>query len=87
MIPSIWATIPLILRERGITEEWSALHHLLQRHVTKLLIIISRHTVVCRAAKKAGDHTMSIFTGRKKTAFSLMHSFMAPSPKHTIFAL
>ena len=48
---------------------------------------ISRHTVVCRAAKKAGDHTVSIFTGRKKTAFSRMHSSTAPSPKHTIFAL
>ena len=46
---------------------------------------ISRHSsVVC--GKKAGDHTMSIFTG-KKTAFSCVHSSMAPSPKHTIFAL
>ena len=49
--------------------------------------ITSRHTVVCRAAKKAGDHTVSIFTGRKKTAFLCMHSSMAPSLKHTIFAL
>ena len=32
---------------------------------------------MCRAAKKAGDHTVSIFTGRKKTAFSRMHSSMA----------
>ena len=40
---------------------------------------ISRHRVVCRAAKKASDHTMSILTGRKKTAFSCVHSSMAPS--------
>ena len=31
---------------------------------------LSKHTVVCRAAKKTGNHTVSIFTGRKKTAFS-----------------
>ena len=49
-----------------------------------LLLLLSRHTVVCRAAKKAGDHTVSIFTGRKKTAFSCVHTSMAPSPKHTI---
>ena len=62
---------------------------LLECFVTSLLIIIviSRHMVVCHVAKKAGDHTMSIFTGRKKTAFSCMHSSMAPSPKHTVFAL
>ena len=33
MIPSIWATIPLTLRERGVTEGWSALLQFLQRHV------------------------------------------------------
>ena len=53
------------------------------RHAANML---SRHTV-CHAAKKAGDHTMNIFKGRKKTAFSCMHSSMAPTPKHTIFAL
>ena len=32
MIPSIWATISLTLRLRGVTEGWSALCHLFQRH-------------------------------------------------------
>ena len=32
MIPSIWATIPLTLRLRGVTEAWSAPCHLFQRH-------------------------------------------------------
>ena len=32
MIPSIWATVLLTLRLRGVTEGWSALCHLFQRH-------------------------------------------------------
>ena len=44
----------------------------------KPLCAISRHTVVCRAAKKAGDHTVSIFTGRKKK--QLPHACIAPWP-------
>jgi len=32
IISSIWAAIPLILRERGIVEGWSAICHLLQRY-------------------------------------------------------
>ena len=43
----------------------------------EILIVGSRHTVVCRAAKKAGDHTVSIFTGRKKQLF---HACIAPWP-------
>ena len=45
------------------------------------------HTVVCCVAKKASNYTVSILTGRKKTALSYVHSSMGPSPKHTIFAL
>ena len=52
-----------------------------------LYIYISRHMAVCRAAKKAGNRNVSIFTGRKKTAFLCVHTSMFPSPKHTIFAL
>ena len=33
MIPIIWSTIPLTLRERGTTEGWSAICHHLQRHL------------------------------------------------------
>ena len=32
MIATIWAIIPLPLRERGTTEGWSAVRCLLQRH-------------------------------------------------------
>ena len=32
--------------------------------------------VACHAAKKASNHTVSILTGRKKTAFSYVHSSM-----------
>ena len=53
-------------------------------NTTAIRPITSRHTVVCCAAKKAGDYTVSILTGRKKIAFSCVHSSMAPSPKHTI---
>ena len=51
------------------------------------VLLESRHMVVCRVAKKASDHTVIILTGRNKTAFSRMHSSIARSPKHTIFAL
>ena len=50
-------------------------------------IKISRHTVMCHVTKKAGDHILSILTEIKETAFLCMHSSMAPSLKHTIFAL
>ena len=41
-------------------------------------------SVSCGHARKPVNHNVSILTGRKKTA---LHSSMAPSPKHTIFAL
>ena len=46
--------------------------------------VTSRHMIVCRVAKKSNDHTVSILTGRKKTAFSCVHSSMAFSP-NTLF--
>ena len=42
-----------------------------------LICCKSRHTIVCCAAKKASDYTVSILTGRKKTAF---HACIAPWP-------
>ena len=69
----------------------SKLHNELLITCTHILMLrmlaISRHTVVCHAAKKPVHHTVSILTGKKKTTFSPVHSSMALSPKHTIFAL
>ena len=46
------------------------------------LPLLSRHIVVCCVAKKAGRE----YIDRKiENSFSRMHSFMAPSVKHTIF--
>ena len=48
--------------------------------------IISRHTVVCRAAQEAGVPPVSILTGRKKTQFSHLCSSVIPYPIGTKFA-
>ena len=48
--------------------------------------ILSRHTVVCRAAQEAGMPPVSILTGRKKTQFSHLCSSVIPYPIGTIFA-
>ena len=46
----------------------------------------SRHMVVCRAAQEAGVPPVSILTGRKKTQFSHLCSFVIPYPIGTNFA-
>ena len=48
--------------------------------------MISRHTVVCRAAQEAGVPPVSILTGRKKTQFSHLCSSVIPYPIGTKFA-
>ena len=47
---------------------------------------ISRHTVVCRAAQEAGVPPVSILTGRKKTQFSHLCTFVITYPIGTKFA-
>ena len=34
---TVWSIIPLVLRERGAVEGWSAVRHFLQRHLLKLM--------------------------------------------------
>ena len=51
-----------------------------------MVVIISRHTVVCRAAQEAGVPPVSILTGRKKTQFSHLCSSVIPYPIGTTFA-
>ena len=48
--------------------------------------IISRHTVVCRAAQEAGVPPVSILTGRKKMQFSHLCSSVIPYSIGTQFA-
>ena len=50
------------------------------------LLLVSRHTVVCRAAQEAGVPSVSILTGRKKTQFSHLCSSVIPHPIGTKFA-
>ena len=51
-----------------------------------LAAVVSRHTVVCRAAQEAGVPPVSILTGRKKTQFSHLCSSVIPYPIGTKFA-
>ena len=32
VIPLIWASLPLTLRQRGAAEGWTTVRHMLQRH-------------------------------------------------------
>ena len=48
--------------------------------------LVSRHTVVCRAAQEVGVPPMSILTGRKKTQFSHLCSSVIPYLIGTKFA-
>ena len=48
--------------------------------------VLSRHTVVCRAAQEAGVPPVSILIGRKKTQFSHLCSSVIPYPIGTKFA-
>ena len=49
-------------------------------------LILSRHTVVCRAAQEGGVPPGSILTGRKKTQFLHLCSSVIPYPIGTKFA-
>ena len=51
-----------------------------------ILLCISRHMVVCRAAQEAGVPPVSILTGRKKTRFSHLCSSVIPYPIGIKFA-
>ena len=57
-----------------------------QYPVSAFFKFISRHTVVCRTAQKAGVPPVSILTGRKKTQFSHLCSSVIPYPIGTKFA-
>ena len=61
----------------------STFRHTLKQNVNT---VVSRHTVVCRAAQEAGVPPVSILTGRKKTQFSHLCSSVIPYPIGTKLA-
>ena len=70
---------------KSITVEW---HNWLIVNAI-LYSVISRHTVVCRAAQetRSARQTSVYFTGVKKTPFSRICSSTVPKQKHTKFSV